>query len=325
MARHLYVAWIRYQRRPISMRQYFGYEIVFLPPIARGRLAKGVLSYPVQAAWTLFQVLTRRPDVLWIQAPPNVLIHVAWLARMLRGSKMRLIADLHNAALSRFWFGVPLTRRILNSFDVILVHNEVIRLDAVDKGLAEDRLTVLEDRTPTIPAAPRTYAKSRPCLVMPCSFSNDEPVPAVVAAAWQLPEIDFFITGERHVAKQRGYLRDCPANVNFTDFLETADYEQLISSCTAMLCLTTRDGIQLSSAVEALGAGKPMIISDTPLLRSLFSAGLFVDNTPARIRDACRSVAENYSYYENVALMFRGDDEREQRWQHQAQTLKLQF
>jgi glycosyltransferase involved in cell wall biosynthesis len=324
MAGHLYIAWTRYQRRPISMQQDFGYELVFMPPVARGRLAKGALSYPVQTIRTLSLVLQRRPDVLWIQAPPNVLIHVAWLARLLRGGRLRLIADLHNAALSRFWFGVPLTRRLLNSFDVILVHNEVIRSNALGKGLAGDRVTVLEDRTPTIRAAARGVAP-RPYFVMPCSFSQDEPVPAVIEAAARLPDIGFRITGDRRVAERRGYLRDLPGNVEFTGFLEAADYEALVSGCTAMLCLTTRDGIQLSAAVEAVGAGKPMVISDTPLLRSLFGAGLFTDNTPRSIADACRAVSEDYLHYENATLMLRDDNEREQRWQFQAETLKLQL
>jgi glycosyltransferase involved in cell wall biosynthesis len=62
-----------------------------------------------------------------------------------------------------------------------------------------------------------------------------------------------------------------------------------------VLCLTTEDGVQLSSAAEALAAGKPMIMSDTSLLRELFQpAGIFVDNTAVSIAAACQDAVAHY-------------------------------
>ncbi|MGU3541080.1 glycosyltransferase [Methylobacterium sp. A54F] len=290
-------------------------------PVTRHRVVKATVGYPIQALRTLAQIVRHKPDVLWIQAPPNVLVHIAWLGRLLRWHRMKIVADLHNASLSRFWLAVPMTRRLLNTFDIVIVHNEMMRTFAVEKGLSADRVRVLEDRTPDI--APTTAAGSaeRPYVVMPCSFSRDEPVLEVIAAARLVPEIDFLATGDSRSAAKRSLPTDLPPNFRLTGFLEADAYERLIAGSLGMLCLTTEDGIQLSAASEAVGFGKPMIISDTSLLRSLFGAGLFVDNSPEAIGDACRAVLKDYRCYASATQTLQLDARRSDRWQAQASSV----
>ncbi|MGU3541306.1 hypothetical protein, partial [Methylobacterium sp. A54F] len=64
------VAWTRYQRRPITMWTYFGYDIQFMRPVTRHRVVKATVGYPIQALRTLAQIVRHKPDFLWIQAPP---------------------------------------------------------------------------------------------------------------------------------------------------------------------------------------------------------------------------------------------------------------
>ena len=120
---------------------------------------------------------------------------------------------------------------------------------------------------------------------MPCSFHADEPIEAVLQAARQFESATFVITGNHLRLKDRSLIERASPNVVFPGFLPLREFDQLLLRASAVLCLTTQDGIQLSAVSEAIGAGRPMIISDTKLLRDLFGqAGIFVDNNANSIR-----------------------------------------
>lgn len=320
----LYVAWTRYQRRAESMKDFFNYSVAYMPgPKTRKSPLRLLVSY-FGRAWRLLKAtVTLQPEVLWIQAPPNFVIHLAWLSRLLSGGRMKLVADLHNAALARPWIQVPLTRRLLNTFDVILVHNEHVRLAALKAGLNPKVLAVLEDRVPRFEVRPPSTETGRPTVVMPCSFHADEPIEAVLATAKALPQVDFLITGDRAKAERLGYLKSAPENAIFTGFVATPAFNTLILDSFAVLCLTTRDGIQLSAASEALGAGKPMILSDTPLLRSLFGpAALFTDNSVESLRLCCLQAIVDYKEHAAATMALRSSPERNGRWLAQAENVR---
>ncbi|KQS80008.1 hypothetical protein ASG25_02970 [Rhizobium sp. Leaf384] len=236
--------------------------------------------------------------MLWIQTPPNVLLNIAWLFRFVSVGKLVVVADVHNSACSKLWFSVPLTRRLLNSIDVVLVHNDEVRQTALAVGILPYRLLELEDRVPLSPGADIDAPPSgRLKFVAPCSFRPDEPVLALIEAARRLPDYYLLMTGDRVRAENIGYLDNKPDNVMFTSFLPVARYADLIADATGMICLTTEEGIQLSSAIEAVASGKPMIISDTVLLRSLFPTGLFVDNSAESLTIACAQAVRHFSRY----------------------------
>jgi spore maturation protein CgeB len=55
--------------------------------------------------------------------------------------------------------------------------------------------------------------------------------------------------------------------------LSTHEFNSLIASCDVVVAFTRFEGIQMSVCGEAVGAGKPMLISDTTTLRRMFPAG----------------------------------------------------
>jgi glycosyltransferase involved in cell wall biosynthesis len=237
--------------------------------------------------------------------------------------RMRLIADLHNAALLPLWMGVPGTMALLKQFDVILVHNKDVQVLALEAGITRDRLLVLEDRVPDF--APKNSPRSigRPALVMPCSFSPDEPIELVLDVARSLPDVDFIFTGDLQRIKRLRHPKELPENAVFTGFLEIDEFNDAILSSQGVLGLTTRDGIQLSAASEALGAGKPMILSDTPLLRSLFGpAALFTENSFEPLRAACLQAINHHAAHESATIALRSAPERLGRWLAQAESVK---
>lgn len=306
------------------MSAYFGYDVCFVPTLlARPIFLKVLLSYPWQAIRTAWTLVRQRPDAVWIQMPPNFVAHLCLLLCLVYGrNRPRLVADLHNSALTRHWLSVPFTRRVLRKFDLVLVHNEDMRALAVDLGLGAGNLHVLEDRSPSFGAIAATPPDGRPCFVVPCSFYKDEPVRNVLEAARLIPDYDFMITGPRARAAGQGLLDNVPGNVTFTGFLPVDEYDALVERATGILCLTTHDGVQLSAAGEAVGAGKPMIVSDKPLLLSLFTAGRFVDNSVEALRDACRDVAGDYARYAAQTISLRDGAERNDRWLAQATPIR---
>ncbi len=275
----LFIVWTGFQRRVASMAQVLDFDVRYIPPPFARKWLKP-LGYVVQAARTAGAVLTRRPAEVWVQSPPTFVPHLLVALRPFAGG-FRIVVDGHHRAFQPNWSRVPGTVWAMNRADVVLVHNAESRPGAIALGVDPAKLRVLEDPPPTLdlPAAPA--ANGPPSVLVPCSFSADEPIPILLAAARLLPEARFFVTGSRRKAEALGFLADAPANVTFTDYLPLADFERLLGGASAVLGLTDAEGIQLSVANEALGAHRALVLSDTRILRAMFAeAALFAKNTP---------------------------------------------
>src|SRR5262245_23316277 len=295
-SKSIYVAWINYQRRAESMQEYFGYDLFYLSSRHHAPISK-LVSYLLRAKTTVQIVLRERPDVVWLQLPPTFLMHLIVLLRLIMRRKMKIVADCHNAALRPPWNGVPLSSRLLNHSNLVLVHNEDVVQTAHGLGVSERRVRVLGDCVPTLPASEdETDHKSKPVIVMPCSFHADEPIEVVLQAARQFDSATFVITGDHLKIRNRALVDQVTDNVVFPGFLPLVEFDRLLLRASAVLCLTTQEGIQLSAVSEAIAAGKPMVISDTRLLRSLFGyAGIFVDNSVGSVLQGCRIAIDRYA------------------------------
>lgn len=319
MSDQIYIAWTNFQRRAETLQDVFGYQLFYVEGHHHHPLFKLILDYPRQLFETC-KLLRGLVRTVWVQSPPSFIIHIVFAYRLLSRRPFKIIVDVHNAGFNRRWFSFPLTLFLLNKADVVIIHNNAVKVDALAKGVLPERLCVLEDRVPQFIFHPPNYthASVRHTIVMPGSFREDEPIYQVIEAARMTPEFNFVITGEIGRAI-KGLMDNQPANVAFPGFLEEKQFDELLLNASAILCLTSQDGIQLSAAIEALGAGKPMIVSDTPLLRQLFGeAGLFVKNTPREIADVCREAIGRYDYYASATERLRHDPSRQARWSEQA-------
>lgn len=288
----LFVSWAPFSRRIASMEPFFNFETRhFPPPVSRKWLKP--LGYFHQAFQTAQAVLRTRPEEVWVQCPPTFLPHLLLALRPFAGP-YRIVADCHNRTFAPRWRRVPGAIRAINRCDVILVHNAEALLVAEALGIDMARAAVLED-PPPIAIAPEPARAARsdepPYVLVPCSFSDDEPIPVLLAAARLLPEARLLITGSRRKAEALGFTRDRPENVRFTDYLPVEAFERLLNGAAVVVGLTDTEGIQLSVANEALGADKALVLSDTRILRAMFAeAALFAKNTPedlaARLREA---------------------------------------
>ena len=310
-------------RRPESMRSVFGYELVFMPNLARSVLSQ-LFSYIGNSCRTMALLLGRRPAILWVQLAPVFLLYIAVAYKFFRPGT-RVVADCHNSMFGRRWSWMPGAMWSLNRCDVVLVHNPTVHAQAIELGVKPERLHILETRPAQIRCtADRCRAPtgvSGAWVLMPASFSGDEPMKVVVDAARRSPGVTFVITGDTVRARQKLELEDLPANLRLTGFLDRSTLDGYLCGATAILGLTTRSDIQLSVANEAAGAGKAMVLSDTPLLREMFPRGAVYVTTlsPESIAAGVAQAIQERGHLEAESAALR--DWREARWARQAEVV----
>jgi hypothetical protein len=138
--------------------------------------------------------------------------------------------DCHNATFRPPWISSPGTLDLLNSSDLLLVHNDWVKKQAIEIGISNERLYVLED--PIALVEDRTEQNQNvfphPWILCPCSFNKDEPIEAVLDAARLAPEITFVLTGNTARAKGIHNLSDIPPNIKLAGFLPTAEFDSFL-------------------------------------------------------------------------------------------------
>lgn len=269
--------------------------------------------------WRL--ISQENPEHVWLQLPPNFLVHIVLLYRGFSRKKFKVVADCHNASLRPPWSSLPLSIWAMNRCDLVLVHNEDVFKDALVLGVDADRLLVLEDAPAYVFDREKRFRRDGGHVLVPCSFHDDEPVHELLAAARLCPDVPFKITGPIRKAVAKGYTVEAPENVEFTGFVSVEEYDTLVWDAGVILGLTTMDGIQLSVAGEALGAGRPLLLSDTQTLRALFGEGaVFVENTAEGLSSGIRKAFE---INEDMAAASRAcGAARYEAWKTQAEAVK---
>jgi glycosyltransferase involved in cell wall biosynthesis len=129
------------------------------------------------------------------------------------------------------------------------------------------------------------------------SFSYDEPLPEVIEAARQLPEVSFAVTGDVRRCP-RSLLASTPENVSFTGFVSRSEYVNLLNSADAAVVLTKENHTMQRGAYEAMSLCTPIITSNWPLLKETFFKGAdHTDNTTESIVAALGEVLANKKSY----------------------------
>jgi glycosyltransferase involved in cell wall biosynthesis len=114
---------------------------------------------------------------------------------------------------------------------------------------------------------------------------------AVLGAARLLPDVEIVITGT-----PAGDLA-VPANVRLTGFVDDESYDALLAGADVVLALTTRSLTMQRAGYEAAAHGRPLVASDTEVLREFFTGGTVfapptAEGLAAAITDALERVDE---------------------------------
>jgi len=306
------------------MQPYFNYKSNFIGLSFSQQYLKP-LEYLVKTWKTLVWLLVEKPQVVWVQLPPTILLHLLFVYRLLLNQRCLIIADCHNASLRRPWIDIPGFKVLLRRCDIVLVHNDTIKQQGLELDIPPHKLYTLEDPPASIdpePAGSCSKEYPRPWLLCPCSFNKDEPISEIFEAARLAPEITFVLTGNVAKAAKVHGIGKQPNNVVLPGFLPTQEFDELLHNADIIMGLTLLDGIQLSVANEAVGAGQPMVLAATNTLKTLFHKGaVYADPKSSNaIASGCREAVQNHSMLQKAVKELR--TERQQAWSEQANTIK---
>lgn len=285
-------------RRSVVLGNALGIErVAYLADEWRQGVVADPMKYP-RLAWRTLRLLTgTRPRVIFVQTPPTIAVWLVALYASATGAAF--VIDAHSDAFQRARWTRP---HWLNR----LVARRAVATLVTDPHWAERlrRVGAPAMVIPDIPRQPSAASERDPLgpgfhVLVVNTWSGDEPLGNVISAASQLPDATFHVTGRDD--ERVDALGALPANVRFTGFLADADYERLMRSTDAVMCLTTRDHTMQRGACESLSARRPIITSDWGLLRSYFERGtVHVDNSVGGIRDGVRRLMSHYDEYANA-------------------------
>ncbi len=229
-------------------------------------------------------------------------------------NKARYVIDSHSSAFTwKRWVFFQYIHKFLASDALMnLLHNEPLAHKVASWGAPSMTLSDAPARLVT----DREYSfRDGFNAVVVCTYSRDEPIEVVVAAARKMPLINFYITGHVRQAS-KSIITSIPDNVILTDYLEKKDYVALLTGCSCVICLTLDDDTMQCGAHEAMEPQRPIITSNWPVLKRYFSKGtIHIDNTTGSLVQAITEMSKNYFNYCNEIQILR--NERRSTWEKQ--------
>jgi glycosyltransferase involved in cell wall biosynthesis len=269
------VSWIRDHARSRDLTRALNARAVFMPWAWHGQPLAATIAGWLRSGLVTWRLVRSLPEgsAVVAMAPPVFCPLVALLAAWGRG--VRVAIDLHSGGLNdpnwRWSFGL-MRFAIRRAAAVIVTNPDLLR------GEQTGTTTVLIIHDPFWIGGPAQAdgdaRKGRPYAVFPASGSPDEPVDAVAQAAHLLAgQVEVLVTGDHRQ-------RPDPPGLRRTGFIPTAEFHRLMAHASVVLALTTREATMQRAAYEALQLGRPLVCSDTKILRRVLgNAALFVDNT----------------------------------------------
>jgi glycosyltransferase involved in cell wall biosynthesis len=281
------ITWARTVPRSKGIAEAFGAQDFYIEYLKHAPAFLLPVRYLLQTVKTIAALARTRPRLIIATNPPSFVPLITYVYASLTGA--RFIIDSHTGAfLGRWKILLPLQRFLSRRALVTLVTNEELRSCVASWNASG---VVLEDRLPDLPMQASAQPNEQFSVAVINSFSADEPLDEILAAARMLGDYRFYITGRlpRGFAERYGQV---PANVTFTGFLPKPEYVALLNRVDTVMVLVTTDFTLLCGAYEAVSLEKPLITSDWPALKSYFSRGaLYVDNTPEAIAEAVKKAA----------------------------------
>ncbi|MGH9028529.1 MAG: glycosyltransferase, partial [Acidimicrobiales bacterium] len=304
-----FVSWIDFHGRSHNLARALGAEAHFVA-VGRPRLATAPLRHVVQGARTAVLLARRRPQTLFVMAPPLPVVLLGLLYA--HTCRARLVIDAHTAAVLDRRTGThmkPWFPRVARHAQLTIVTTEWLAEMLRSRGV---RAVALNDAPIDANRSEEPAAHDRSVAVMPASWDRDEPISQVVEMARRLPEVDVVITG--HPRRGRTGRHPLPSNLRLAGQLRPDAYASLLRSSDVVLALTTAESTMQQAAYEAVAYGRPLVLSGTQALRDYFtSSAVFVDpRDPSSIADGVASALERGSELSSQSATLR--DERAAQW-----------
>jgi len=306
----IWVSWQRH-RRTETLTSKMG-----IPFYAFSSGSSRFIKHPFFILRTLWLLMRKRPRILFVQNPSALLTLFAICLKPFLG--YRLVVDAHNSgvypcekSLEKFKWAFPLFHRYA---DLTIVTNEdLIQIVRQHGG----RAVILADSLPAFQAVDGKLSQDAPFIVTCiCTYSADEPYREVIEAAALLSEnVKMFVTGNTENITKKEKL-EFSSSVTLTGFLSDEKFIRQLARSNCIIDLTTRDSCLVCGAYEATALEVPIILSDTPALRSYFHSGVvYTENQASDIAQAILQVKTNYARLKKEIMMLK--KELLQNWERQ--------
>lgn len=263
-------------------------------------MLKTIARYFLSFFKTCLVLIQHRPAVIFTLNQPAPLVLTIYLFTKLVGGAY--ILDSHSAPFNdpklrwllpayRFFASKALLNINTNSY-----HQKLVESWGGKSIIISDIPIEFNLKLPSVKVSPKSIAYV-------ASFDFDEPLQEVIAAARQLPDVTFHVTGNLSRAPIH-IINAKPPNVIFEGFLSRNDFLRLIKSVKAVMTLTTRNYTMQRAGYEALSLEKPIITSDWPILRESFGGGaVFVQNRADSIYNGiCELLKNHHQYCQCIAI-----------------------
>ncbi len=314
----IYISWATDCTRSDGIaKKLGGKSFMIYSPFWGSRYATIIFKYISHTIKTLRVLQREKPRFVFVMTPPVVACFPVWLYTRLTGGAYAI--DAHTAAfLDPRWRAVIALHRFFSRrARTTIVTNDYLK-NIVTSWRAN--ATIVTD-VPIEFGEPKAKELRGKCkMTFVSSFTPDEPLPIFLQAAARLPDIQFYVTGDFRAAAPE-ILQAKPLNVEFTGFLSKPEYAGLLKQSDAVICLTTLDHAMQRGAYEAVYLGKPVVTSNTDVLRRSFTKGVVhVDGSVDGIVEGILKMRANLKLYEDEVQQLRA--EKLHRWQTVEQELR---
>ncbi len=264
------------------------------------------LGHPFLIIWTFSTLLRLKPKGLIVQNPSIFLaLEAVFLQKILSYS---LVIDSHNAALepilsngskiTQFLYGYVQRKAQLS-----LVTNQDLANCVKSIGGTP---FILEDKVPTFTNSHPTTLKGQVNIACISTFADDEPIAEIIQAVRILNKNWYVYMTGNSKKLSRDLANNLPSNLVLTGFLSNEDYLSLLQSVDIILDLTTRENCLVCGAYEAIGLGKPAILSDHMAIRNYFSKGvLLTKNQPIEIKSSLEKAERQLEHLQKETIQLK--------------------
>lgn len=278
--------------------------------LAHQRPIVAPFKYILQAIKTWSVLARQKPSVVYVVNPPPVAALCVFVYCRLAG--IEYVMDTHSPTLygPKWAWTVPLQRYLAKRALANIVDQERFKRLFESWGA---RAILLEKPTETsFKREDRPAVRERYGITYVNTFAGDEPIDVILEAAPLVPDVHFYITGDRKRAKPH-YLQNTPENVIFTDYLYFDDYWNQLNASRGVMVLTVREYSLAAGAQDAMSIGKPLLLSNQPALTEYFEKGaIFVDHTVESIVSGVREFQRREAELQREIVALH--EEKRQRW-----------
>ena len=196
----------------------------------------------------------------------------------------RTVLDAHTGAFGlmgdrRSARRLRLLRQCARRADAVMVCSEALAERVAAWG---GRSIVVHEAPPLESVPPAREVHFEPHVLVPGYFSHDEPIAEAVAALRMLPGVVLDLCGS--IARlPPALVAGAPPSALFHGRLARDAYVRAIARADVVLALTTQPQSVLRVACEAVWHGRPLVISDLPINRTLFPHAIHVANNALAI------------------------------------------